>query len=107
MPHQLMGECAADTFEQHRPDGMLEHTAVASLEDIGEILAVGGAPGDQLVTALEPGIRAEAQIAQPARELGNRLRRNVGVAVPVHMLGPNVFLSREQCYFRLAENMHG
>src|SRR5690606_30303173 len=61
---------------------------------------------DQLVPALEPGVRAEAEVAEPARELGELLARHVRVALPAEVGRAEVFLTGQERDPGFTEDVH-
>jgi hypothetical protein len=62
MADQLMAAGAGDSLDQHDIGRVLEHRAMALLENVSEVL--GGAPSGRVVLA---------HVAEPAGELGDPL----------------------------------
>src|SRR5690606_41228431 len=93
-------------LDENGPDRVLDHAAVAHLQDVGQVLAVRRAPLDQLVAALEPRIGPEAEVTDATRELGHGLRRHIRVALPVDVRRAQELLARDDRDPSLAEDLH-
>ena len=91
MPHQLVGQRATDSLEEHGVVRVLEDAAMALLLDVLEVLARGAARRIFL-----------AHIAKPPRELGELLTIGA-LAKPVdaEMLGLDERRTGEECEARL------
>src|SRR5690606_9661673 len=106
VPDELVRQRPADPFEEEGPDRVLQDAAVPDPEDVVEVLAVRRPAPDQLVPALEPGVRAEAEVAEPARELGELLARHVRVALPAEVGRAEVFLTGQERDPGFTEDVH-
>src|SRR3989304_3414526 len=72
MANQLMGEGARDARDDEVPDGVLDDAAVATFDDVVQVVAVG------LATL---GC-AEGHVADAPRDLGKQLSADLGVGDP-------------------------
>ncbi len=106
MADQLVGQRPGDPLEQEGEDGVLEDAAVFHLEQVSDVLLVGGAALDGLVAASHARLLAEAQVAEPAGELDQLLRVDVAVALPVDVGVAQILRSSQQGYLRIANDLH-